>query len=80
MDEVEVIADNDEWELVRELGFFEEILDLLRIVKVTFLADSLHFANLASASGSLNVFEVNLGIFTEVDNRAKVVVEPCINP
>jgi hypothetical protein len=33
VDEVETITDNDEWELVREFGFFEEVLDLFWIIK-----------------------------------------------
>jgi len=33
VDEVEAITDNDEWELVGEFGFFEEVLDLFWIIK-----------------------------------------------
>jgi hypothetical protein len=77
MDEVEAIADNDEWELVGEFGFFEEVLDLFWVIKVTFPADALHLMHLTSTSGSLDVLKVNFGVLVKVENRAKVIVEPC---
>jgi hypothetical protein len=69
MYEVEVITDNNERKLVREIGLFEEVHNLLRVVEleVALPTDVFHFTNLASpCSGSLNVLEVNLGIFTEI--------------
>jgi hypothetical protein len=77
VDEVEAIAYDDEWEVVGELGFSEKTFDLLRIVKVTFLTNAPHLANLTSTSGNLDVLKMNLRILTEIDNRAKVIVEPC---
>jgi hypothetical protein len=68
MDEVETIADNDEWELIGELGFLEEVFDLLRIIEVTLSANAFDLTDLAGASGSLDVLKVNLGILAEVDN------------
>jgi hypothetical protein len=68
MDEVETIADNDEWELIGELGFLEEVFDLLRIIEVTPSANAFDLTDLAGASGNLDVLKVNLGILAEVDN------------
>jgi len=68
VDKVETITDNDEWELIGELGLLEEVLDLLQIIEVTFSANVFALTNLAGASGSLDVFKVNLRILTEVDN------------
>lgn len=78
MHEVEAVADNDERELVRELSLLEEVLDLLRVVEVALATDTLDLADLASASGSLDIFEVDLLILAEVDNGAEVVVQACI--
>lgn len=74
VDKVEAIAGDNEWELVGELGFFEEILDLLRIIEVTSPTDTLNLADLTSASGGPDVLEVNFGTPAEVDNRAKIIV------
>jgi hypothetical protein len=73
--EVEAIANNDKWELIREFGLLEEILDFLGVVEVALPTDALHFTDLASPGSSLDVFEVNLGILAEVDNRTKIVIE-----
>jgi hypothetical protein len=54
MCEVEVITDNNERKLVRELALFEEVLYLLRVVEVA-LPDVNTFMDLASPHGSLNV-------------------------
>lgn len=74
MHEIKSIANNDEWMLVWEFCLLKEVLDLLRIVVVTFSTDSFDLVNLASASGGLNVLEMNLGIFAEIDNRSEVVI------
>jgi hypothetical protein len=68
MDEVETIVDNDEWELIGELGFLEEVFDLLQIIEVTLSANAFDLTDLTSASGSLDVLKVNLGILAEVEN------------
>jgi hypothetical protein len=68
--EVETIADNNERELVRELGLFEEVLDFLRVVEVALPTDTLHFTDLTCPGGSLNVLEVNLRILAKVDHRS----------
>ncbi len=75
MDEVETVADDDKRQLVRELGFLEEVLDLLGVVVVGLSADALDFSDLTSASSGLNVFEVHLGVGREVDDGTEVVVE-----
>ena len=75
VNEVESVADDDEGELVRELGFLEEILDLLGVVEVALSAETLDFTDLASSGGSLNVLEVYLGVLAEVDDGAEVVVK-----
>ena len=39
MYEVKAITYDDEWQLIGELGLLEEVLDLLRIVVITFATD-----------------------------------------
>jgi hypothetical protein len=72
---VEPVADDDEGQLVRELGLLEKVLDFLRIVEVALPADTLDLPNLTGASRGLNVLEVDLRVLAEVDDRAKVVIE-----
>jgi hypothetical protein len=72
---VETVADDDEGELVRELGLLEEVLDFLRVVEVALPADTLDLPNLTGAGRGLDVLEVDLRVLAEVDNRAKVVIE-----
>lgn len=75
MYKVKSVADNDKRELVVETGFLEEVLDLLGVVKVGLSADTLDLADLAGTGSSLNVLEVNLGVFAEVDNGTEIVVQ-----
>jgi hypothetical protein len=72
---VKPVADDDERELVRELGLLEEVLDFLRVVEVALPADTLDLADLTGAGRGLDVLEVDLRVLAEVDDRAKVVVE-----
>lgn len=74
---VEPVADDDERQLVRELGLLEEVLDLLRVVEVALAHDTLHLADLAGPGGGLDVLEVHLGVLAQVHDRAEVVVETC---
>lgn len=75
MHEVESIANDDQWELVGQLGLLKEILDLLWVVKVTFTTDSLDLSNLASTASGLNVLEMHLGVLTEIDDRSEIVIK-----
>ena len=77
MHEIESITNDDEGKLVRELGFLEEILDFLGIVIVAFPTDSLHLPDLTSTRCSLYVLEMHFRIFTEIDNRAEIIIETC---
>ncbi len=36
MDEVESVANNNEWQLFSQLGFLQEVLDLLGVIMVYF--------------------------------------------
>lgn len=74
VDEVETVANDDKRKLIGKLGLLEEVLDLLRVVEVTFSADSLNLPDLACAGGRLDVLEVHLRILTEVDDGAEIVV------
>ena len=65
MHEVESIANDDQWELIGKFGLLEEILNFLGIVEVALSADTLNLAYLTSTCGSLDVLEVNLGIFAQ---------------
>ena len=62
VDEVEAIADDDERELVGELGLLEEVLDALGIVAVALTADTLHLLDLSSLAGSLDTQDNNVMI------------------
>jgi hypothetical protein len=77
MDKIKPIADNNEGKLVREFCLLEEILDFLRVVEVTLPANALDFPNLSSASGGLDILEMNLRILAKVDNRPEVIVKAC---
>lgn len=60
-----------------QVSYLEEVLHTLRIVTVALSTDSLHFFDLTSFTGSLDVFEVNLWILTEVHNGAQEVEQTC---
>jgi len=75
MNKVKAVANDDERELVGQLGFLEEIFDFLGIVIVTFSTNTFDFPDLAGSCGSLDVLEMNLRVSTEVDNGPKIVVE-----
>lgn len=75
VDEVEAVADDDEWELIGELGFLEEVFDFLGVIEVALATDALDLADLSGASGGLDVLEVDFGVLAQVDDRAEVVVE-----
>jgi hypothetical protein len=75
VNEVESVANNDEGQLVRKFGLLEEVLDLLRVVVVAFATNSLHLSDLTSASGSLDILEVDFGVLAEIDDVSKVIVE-----
>lgn len=75
MDHVESVTDNDERELIRHLGFLKEVLDLFGVVVVALSADPLDLSDLASSGGSLDILEVDLLIFAEIDDRSKVVIK-----
>lgn len=53
--------------------YLEEVLDALWVIAVALSADPLHLFDLARLAGSLDVFEVNLGVLTEVHDRAQEV-------
>lgn len=75
MYKIKSVADNNKRELVVETGLLEEVLDFFGIVKVGLSADTLDLTDLASTGSRLNVLEVNLGVFAEVDNGTEVVVQ-----
>ena len=79
VDEVEAVANNNERKLVLQFGLFEEVLDLLRVVVITFAAYPLNLANLAGPRSSLNVLEMNFRIFADVNHGAEIVVEAYYN-
>ena len=79
MHEVESIANDDERKLVRKFCLLEEIFVLLWIVVVTFTTDPFDFLDLTRTSSGLNVLEMNLRIFAEVDNRSEAVREYAVS-
>ena len=77
MNKVEPIADNDEGKLVREFRLFKEVLDFLRAMEVTLSKNAFDFPNLTSASGGLDILEMDFRILAEVDDRPEVIVKAC---
>src|ERR1700690_2955263 len=86
---VESIANDDERKLVRKFCLLEEIF-LLWIVVVTFTTDPFDFLDsfttdpfafldLTRTSSGLNVLEMKLRIFAEVDNRSEAVREYAVS-
>jgi len=73
VDKVEAVADDDQRQLVRQLGLLQKVLDALGVVAVGLAADALHLLNLARLARRLNVLEVNLRILAEVDDGAQEV-------
>ena len=73
--EVESIADDNQRELIGQFGFLEEVLHSLGIVAVRFAANTFDFFDLTRLACGLDVFEVNIRLLTEVDDRAKKVEE-----
>ena len=61
--------------MLRQLSFDQEVLHLLWIKVIAFAAYALNFSELTKGSGSFNVLEVDVWIFTEVDDAPEVVVE-----
>lgn len=78
MDKAEPVADDDQRQLILELGLLEEVLDLLGVVVVRLSADPLDLSDLASPRGSLDVLELDFGVGAQVDDGTEVVVEACI--
>ena len=73
MNEVEPVTDNDKRKLIGELPFSSSLS--LQVVEVTLLVNALDFSDLTSSGCSLNIFEMDLWILTQVDDRTQVVVE-----
>lgn len=55
------------------LFYLEEVFHSLWVVAVALSADSLHFLDLTSFAGSLDVLKVNIRLLTEIHNRSKEV-------
>jgi hypothetical protein len=74
VNEVEPLTDDDERKLIGEFHFLEEVLDFLGVIEVTLPENALDFSDLTSSSCSLDIFEMDLWIFAQVDDRTQVVV------
>ena len=75
MDEVKSVTDDDEGQLVGELGLLEEVLDPLGVVAIALAANPLHLLDLSRLAGGLDVLEVNLAVLAEVDDGSEEVEE-----
>lgn len=75
MDKVEPVANDDERELIGELGFLKEILDFFGVVEIALAANPFDLAYLASSRGGLDVLEVDFRVLAQVHNRTQVVVK-----
>ena len=75
MYEVESIADDDQRQLLSEVGLLEEVLHFLRIQAVGLATDALDLLKLTHLGGGLNVLEGNILILGDVDNATKVEVQ-----
>lgn len=56
-----------------EYTYLEEVFDSFGIITVTFTANAFDFFDLARFAGSLDIFEMNVGILWVVDDGAKEV-------
>ena len=75
MHKVKSIANNDQRQLVGQFGFFEEVFDALRVEAVRLATYALDFFDLACFACRLYIFEVHIGLLTEVDYGAEKVEE-----
>ena len=76
--EVEAIADDDERQLIGELGLLEEVLDALGVEAVALAAYALDLLDLARLARRLYVLEVHVGLLAEVDYGAEEVEEALV--
>ena len=79
MHEIEAVANNNEWELISQLGFLQEILDLLGIVVVGLPTDAFNLTNLTSPRCGLDVLEVDLRVIAKIYDRSEVVIKTLRN-
>ena len=75
MDEVKSVTDNDERQLVGELGLLEEVFDPLWVVAIALSANPLHLLDLSRLASGLDVLEVDLSVLAKVDDRSEEVKE-----
>lgn len=75
MNKVKSIADDDQGKLVRKLLLLQKVFHAFRLVAAALAANALNFFDLVSFAGSLNVFEVNLGVLAEVDDRPQEIIK-----
>jgi len=73
--EVEAVADDYKWKLIRKLGLLQEVLNLLRIIVIGLPADALDLTNLSCPCSSLDVLEVNLGVIAQVYDGTEVIIK-----
>ena len=57
--------------------YLEEIFHTLGIITVALSADPLHFFDLSSLTGSLDVLEMHIRVLAEVYNAAQEVEQAC---
>lgn len=58
------------------MWYLEEVFDSISIVTVALTTDPLYFFDLACFARGLDVFEVDVSILAEVDDRTKEVEQP----
>ena len=77
-DHVEAVADNNEGQLVGQLGLLEEVLDALGIKVLVLAADALDLAQLVGLDGRLDVLEDDFLVGAEVDDGAEEVEQALV--
>ena len=75
MDEVEAVADNDQWQLLGQLSLLQEVLDLLWVEVSVVAANTLHLVELLHLGRGLNVLEYDIWLLADVDDAAEIIVE-----
>ena len=55
MDKVKAVTDDDEGQLIGQLGLLQEVLDTVRVVAVALTAYTLYLLDLSGLAGSLPV-------------------------
>eukprot|EP00116_Pleurobrachia_bachei_P010630 sb/3470892/ len=75
MDKVKPITDNNQGQLISQLGLLQEVLNSLRIITAALSTDPFHFLDLTRLAGCLDVPKVHLSLLAKVHDAPQEVEE-----